>query len=141
MVIACKQRASFLPIEFCAWNNYNLFLCFAYFIKTNYSLICQNKNNKVGKHKNGLHIFEIPIFCSLCFGENLPTGKFVMLYVRPEIWWLISPALSQHLVFQNLVVGLGQKFLTRVRSGQIFGARVGSGQSSLVWVWRWKISL
>jgi len=38
-----------------------------------------------------------------------------------------------------LVMGLGQKILTRVGSGQIFVARAGS--ASLVWVWIWKISL
>jgi len=36
-------------------------------------------------------------------------------------------------------MGPSQNFLTRVTSGQIFVARVGSGQQFLVWVWIWKI--
>jgi len=39
-----------------------------------------------------------------------------------------------------LVMSLGQKFLTLVRSGQFIVARVGSGQPFIVWVWIWKIS-
>jgi len=42
-------------------------------------------------------------------------------------WWTQS---------RKLVMGPGQKFLTRVGLGQFFVARVGSGQPSLVWVWK-----
>jgi len=35
-----------------------------------------------------------------------------------------------------LVMGLGQKLLTQVRSGQFFFARAVSGQPSMVWVWK-----
>jgi len=35
-----------------------------------------------------------------------------------------------------VVMGPGQKLLTRVRSGQYFVARIVSGQPSMVWVWK-----
>jgi len=37
-------------------------------------------------------------------------------------------------------MGLGQKFLTRVRSGRVNFLWLGSGQPFTVWVWNWKIS-
>jgi len=37
-------------------------------------------------------------------------------------------------------MGPVQKFLSRVGSYQIFVARAGLGQPSVVWVWIWKIS-
>jgi len=40
----------------------------------------------------------------------------------------------------KVVMGPGQKFLTRVGSGQFFVARVASGQPFMGWVGIWKIS-
>jgi len=44
------------------------------------------------------------------------------------------------IVLFKLVMGPGQKFLTRVGSGQFFVALVGSGQPIMVWVRIRKIS-
>jgi len=53
---------------------------------------------------------------------------------------LVISRILQVLSDIGIVMGSGQKFLTRVGSGQFFVTRVGSGQPFMVWVRIRKIS-
>jgi len=53
-----------------------------------------------------------------------------------DLIWIQNAAKHVHERRLGLVMGLSQKCLTRVESGQYFIAQVGSGLPSLVWVWK-----
>jgi len=74
----------------------------------------------------------IKIFFLICLVTSL-------LHIKPLV--PINKQFSVDSFLDWLVVmGPGQKFLTRVGSGQFFVALVGSGQPFMVWVRIWKIS-
>jgi len=57
-----------------------------------------------------------------CFGVITPQAVLLCWHFRTKGWFL--------------VMCRGQNFLTWVSLGQLFVARVRSGQPSLVWVWK-----